>query len=345
MRIQFLGEPLGSPSGLTDLVDLDKLFAQHSVLRGKILRLTSSTLVLQVQQLEVEFDLQNVADNMRLTLQEGLIVELQRLDETTLSLKLPTTQGEGITNEVGNSPLSQVLVDLGVPPTQASLEVSQGLLQRGFGLKKELIWLLLPWAEQGKLDEAFLLLQARFPLKPSLVELVARGKGRTKGEPIYAQAKSNLPEELQELFQKPSWESRRAWTDKFVEGGIFKALVRLVVEERFLDALSSDFVFALPFLQGEDLQASWVRISREDEGQQSENEMQPSFKVELEIPTLNFGLICVKLIVRGKNLALHFRAETLGQLSLESALNSLQEELTTCGWTLVKVNLRGWEDA
>jgi hypothetical protein len=226
--------------------------------------------------------------------------------------------------------------------------VAQGLLQRGFPLQKDLLWRLLPWAEREQLEEAFQLLQARFPLEPSLVEMVAQLRARDVSRPLFPGVKNELSSELQELLKHPSWEGRRSWGDKFADGELFKALIRLVVEERFLEALSPGFVFALPFLLGDDLWVSWVRIAKDDDSQSKEagaGTTSENLKVELQIPTINLGLVEVELWVREKALRIDFQVDDSGAKVLGECVEQLKRELATSGWEQTQIGIGGRDHA
>src|SRR5690606_21660875 len=107
--------------------------------------------------------------------------------------------------------LAEALLALDLRPTEPLQLAAQMLLERGFPLQKEYLLLLLPWAEQGRLEEALLLLEARLPVTADLVELVGEVK---EGFPLSRVVEQGAPEfspELQEALRYPSLRSREAW--------------------------------------------------------------------------------------------------------------------------------------
>lgn len=279
--------------------------------------------------------------NQKGDLIQGQVVELTWQNESTIAVRSPALDQQPLVAKQ----LTQLLMDLNVPPTAEAVLVAQGLLERGYALQESLIWHLMPWAEQGQLDEAFMLFEAKYPVEPKLLAMARELQSQNVGEVLLAGARDETPSELQELLEYPSLESRFKWSAAFAEGETFKALVRLLVEERLVEALLAHdqvFVFALPFLQGDDLYASWVRIQR---GATTEDEEEPrGFDLELEIPTKTLGVIGANLAVRGSNLAITIRVMEHEEMMAE-ALESLKQELRASGWNLQKLQVRGWDHA
>lgn len=354
MRINIGGHKLPLPLDNATQT-LAELLAEGTVLSGEIRRLTPSTgfVLLQNGELEVEIPLPLEGHSLAV----GQVVELMQQGERGIALRIVASDTTDTLPRLGEqtlttSQLEQVLVELNIPAIPETIRVAEGLVQRGFPLQKALVWSLLPWAEKGLLEEAFLALQAKFPLQARLLEAIKDFRARPQQQPVLQEARSELAPDLQETFAKPNWESRSSWSTKFSEGKVFKALARLVVEEQFAEALNNsqgglnqfEYVFALPFLRENDLYAAWVRISQEQNAQSREGDLQKTFRVELEIPTTSFGLVEAELIVAGKNVTLILKPEEQSQL-MENSLATLEEELEELGWNLSKLEMAGWSDA
>lgn len=285
---------------------------------------------------------------------EAFQAELSKTDSKTGATKALSSQ---VSNDLEqavevSTRLEGVLVELDIPPTHAAVAVAQGLLERGFPLQKKLIWTLLPWAERGQLDEALLLLQARFPLVSNMIDLVAELKTKDLHKPLRHETKDELPSELQEVFKTPSLVGRSLWSEQMQEGETFKGLVRLLVEERFIEAIlnwqnKSSVVIALPFLRKQDLYASWVRITRDRDSQhnKSSHDSNEIFQVELAVPTIHLGLIRAELRMIAGDVSITFWAQDDGLNVLESCAKSLEQELSAMGWTVKGIEVGGWDHA
>ncbi|HBN96570.1 MAG TPA: hypothetical protein DDZ66_09740 [Firmicutes bacterium] len=328
-----------------------KLLAEQDVLRGIVRRFTPSSVFvfLQNEEVEVELPLQgrSLAPGQLVELtQEGASVALKRLPHQ------PSVEVSAGQPGLNSKQIEQVLVELNIPPTEEAVLVAQGLMERGFPLQEPLVWSLLPWAEEGQLEEAFLVLQAKFPLKPELLAMVTQLKARPLGDAILAGARDSLPPDLQEILERPSLESRARWNNRFSEGETFKALARLLVEERFVESLLGrqsnpnqlEYVLALPFLRKDDLHAAWVRITRDEDSLKEEGDERGSFWLELEIPTSTLGLVWAELLVRGNTVAVTLKVgEHLERA--EEALEELEQELGASGWNPRELTVRGWDNA
>lgn len=354
MRIVHAGGTMGPPSNITAHMSLFKLMAERDILLGLVRRVTPVSAFLQFDRTEVEWPLTSFSKEQRRALVGGRVVELKRQDEQTFALKILAApagaEGEG--KSLAPPQLEQVLVELNIPPTSEAVLVAQGLLDRGFAIQEELVWSLLPWAERGQLEEAFLLLQAKYPLRPELLSLVRQSRGRSAGDALHLQARASLPPDLQELFASPSWETRAKWSDRLSEGEIFKTLVRLLVEERLAESLInqqsglSEYVFALPFLRNDDLYASWVRIARDDGSRR--RAVQPeetSFYIELQMPSATLGIVGAELCVQGKDVNIVLRVEDEMAARVQGDLELLEQELATAGWSVTGIKVGGWKHA
>ncbi len=324
---------------------LTRLLAEHGVLQGVIRHVSSSSVFVFLQAKEMEIELPLPSQGYSLV--PGQFVELTKQDGTIFLKVLPDHVIEAELGQDFIMPrqLEQVLVELNIPPTDEAVLVAQGLVERGFPVQESLVWSLLPWAEVEQLEEAFLALQAKYPLKPEILTLIRQFRGRDGEAPILIGARDEAPPDLQELLAEPNLEGRARWSDKFSEGELFKSLARLLVEERLVESLSaqSEYILALPFFRDRDLYASWVRIKEEDSSE-SDNREEKGVRVELQIPTATFGMVGAELRVQGRTVALtlsvHEHAERL-----EVALDALGQELVKEGWHPRELQVRRWEDA
>lgn len=325
------------------LQTLTKLLGEQVALRAVVRRVSPSAVWVETGEHDLELPLPGVS------LVAGQVVELTRQDDQTIALRVvadpATNVPEGVVPVRTPAELSQVLLEMNVPPTEEALLVAEGLLARGFPLQESLLWSLLPWAERGQLTEAFLALQAKFPLKPEVLALAKQLQNQDLDKPILTRARDGLPPELENFLTKPSLENRARWSSRLGEGKLFKALARLLVEERFRESLLNDqtnHLFALPFLRGEDLYAAWLRITRDqrDETEKDEDSGVQSFQIELEIPTETFGLVRAELSIRGKEVSIIFSSEE-GLHSGEASLQELALELQEAGWSVKTLQVRG----
>lgn len=332
-----------------------KLLAEQDVLQGLIRRITPHSVFFRFEQQEIEIPLNTLPKEDVLFLLEGQHVEVKKQAEQTITFRIlppaiqPSQQEQ---KSLTPRPLADVLLELNIPPTEEAVLVAQGLLERGFGVQESLVWNLLPWAEQGQLEEAFLLLQGRFPLKAGLLEVARRSETKDIDMPRLSYAKESMSPNLRELFQKPSFASRAKWSANFAEGETFKALVRLLVEERLLESLLTqrvdlhEYVFALPFLRGEDLYAGWVHVKRENESNVPKGEKEVvSFCVEVQIPTKTLGLIGAEIRIQGKSLGIQLKVDEDGSEFVAASLQTLKEELGALGWQVGKIQVGGWDHA
>lgn len=330
-----------------------KLLAEVDVLRGTVRRVTPSSIFFVLQNEETEMELPLPLQGRSLAPGQG--VELTK-EDGGLALKMlphqPFTQVSVDQHTLGSKQLEQVLVELNIPPTEEAVLVAQGLLDRGFPLQESLVWSLLPWAEQGQLEEAFLVLQAKFPLKAELLAMVGQWKARPVGDALLAGARESFSPDLQELLEQPSLESRTRWSKRPFEGESFKALARLLIEERFVESLldgqsnlnQSEYVLALPFLREDDLYATWIRITRDKTTSKDEDEGEKSYRVELTIPTSTWGLVGAELFVQGKAVTGTLKVSKQPE-RMEGALKELELELGAAGWNPRELKVRGWADA
>lgn len=317
--------------------NLAALFAGRTALKGRIQRITGETVVLRLAREVVELPLALFSAPVREALREGIAVELQR-DQGTVQLRVVPAEPVSPQEQPSFSPqtLAEALLALDLRPTEPLQLAAQMLLERGFPLQKEYLLLLLPWAEQGRLEEALLLLEARLPVTADLVELVGEVK---EGFPLSRVVEQGAPEfspELQEALRYPSLRSREAWGARPGEGRVWRAWARLVAYEHLLNSLltaqqegNSGFMLFLPFMLGQDLAAAWVRVSQEQEGEEHQG-LQPH-KLELLLPTQSFGLLRAELVVWGQALRLNLWAEQNLPL-LEGELAELTAELGAAGW-------------
>lgn len=356
MHIHLTSSHMGAPSDSVQN-SLTKLLAQHPVQLGFIRRVAAASVFLQFHQTKLKLPLNSFSEEQRAALVEGRPVELIKRDQSLILRVLSlskTVDSKG--HHVALKQLEQVLVELNIPPTAETVLVAQALLERGFPLQETLIWSLLPWAERGQLSEAFQLLQAKFPLKPELVEMVQSFQTRNVREALGFQIAKDLPLDLQKLLKYPSWESRGMWSDRFSDGELFKALVRLLVEERFVEALfnqqgnSQEFVFALPFSRAEDLYVSWVRITRDDNSQrqddgEDDDKREECLRLRINVPTASLGLVGAEMRVQGKNVSITLNVEEESTGLIWQSMESLEQELTNSGWNLTETRVRGWENA
>ncbi len=347
ISISLAGGQLSPPTN-TMVQTLAKLLAEHDVLPGLVRRVTPSSVWVRISEKDIELPLKGYP------LTSGQVVEISR-DGQTITLKTligqSASHGEAEQKALTPTQLGEVLVELNIPPTTEAVRVAEGLVERGFPLQEALVWSLLPWAEEGQLEEAFLALQAKYPLKQEVLAVAGRLKERHVGEPILTAAREDLPSDLKELFFKPNLGNRTNWHKRFPEGKVFKALARLLVEERLAESLLNremsphhEYLLAIPFLRKDDLYASWVRITRDDPDVGADGEEHNSFRLELEIPTATLGVVGAELFVAGRSVAINLRVEE-GSNDLQLALEDLRQELHASGWNLRELQVRGWDDA
>jgi len=332
---------------------LTRLLAEQGVLRGVVRRVTSDSVFVFLEAREMEVELPLPSQGHSFVAGQG--VELTKQDSRIalgVAAGSVVAASELVQDVVVPPQLEQVLVELNIPPTEEALMVAQGLVENGFPLQESLVWALLPWAENGYLEEAILALQARYPLKAEVLELIRQSQGRDWRDPIVTDARSEVPTELQEWLEEPNLEGRASWSDKFSEGKVFKALTRLLVEERLVESLlgrehtsrQSEFVLALPFFRGNDLYASWVRITREQDAPRTEYDEEESIRVTLEVPTVSLGLVGVELLVQGRRVGLRLKVHDHPE-RLEGALEAFGQQLAEAGWKPEKLQVRRWDDA
>lgn len=332
----------------TNLHDLAKLLARQGTLRALVRRLGSSSIFLKVhlgdRQVEVEVPLQGHV------LTPGQLLELTLHDEHSIYLKVLEPPGPAVEVDAP-SQLEHVLAELNIPPTEEAILVAKALVDRGFPLQESLVWSILPWAEQGFLEEAFLALEARFPLKQEVLTMIRHLVSKSVREPILTEA-SEIPTDLLEPFKRPSLENRTLWENRLSGGEAFKALARLLVEERFVEAFLSrqgsphqfTYVFALPFLRQDNLYAGWLRITRDSPAAKEGGDLPMSFRIELQIPTASLGLVDVELVVEGKEVSATLSLEAQ-PADIKAAIEAFGQELNEAGWQLRKLQVRRWSDA
>lgn len=325
-----------------------QLLAEQERTGGLIRRLTADAVVFQFPRGQLELPLSSVPPELRPLLAEGLPVTLMTDGGGKPLLKLSPPPAAWEASEAAFTELEGALVELDVYPSPEALRAAQALLERGFPLRKQVLLRLLPWAEQGRLEEALVLLEVGFPLTHSLAELVQELQGGKLSHSLQTAVEEELPEELRRALQQPDFAQRGIWKERLAEGELFKTLVRLLAAERLLEAWLNrgdqvnQFVFALPFLRDNQLFASWVRITKGPQGQ--EEYEAGVFRIRLEVPTASLGLVGMELKVRGKRLSLEFQVEERGQL-VQDSLEALRQELAASGWQLEKFKVGGWDDA
>jgi hypothetical protein len=323
------------------------LHGGRQVLAGVIQRITSASVFLRSGQVEAELPLAAISAELRDALREGLLVELHR-EQGVLVLKVVTAVQEPAGREQpvrAPQTLEEALLALDIRPSGEAQLAAKALLEAGLPLQKDFLRVLLPWAERGRLEEALQLLQTGFPVTAELVELAGELSERPADQAVPAEIAPELPEELEEALRYPSLRSRSAVNGRQAEGRVFRALARLLAEEKLLTALipsnrggeEREFIFFLPFLRGEDLHAAWVRVGREGE-ESPEDEREKSFRLELLLPTDAFGLVRAELFVQGQKVRLHLAAER-GEESLSGQADELRAELLEAGWQLSEVKV------
>lgn len=172
--------PMIRLDGLTQ--PLLQLFQGSSKLEGVIKEITPASILLQLGQAELELPLESSRPDVRAWLREGLKVELHR-QQGVFILKAQPAASQPEPAALAVRPLDEALLALDIPPTPEALLTAKTLLEQGFPLQKEHLWVLLPWAEQGRLEEALQLLQAGFAQHPHLWSWsVSFGKNR-RGRP------------------------------------------------------------------------------------------------------------------------------------------------------------------
>lgn len=323
---------------------LTELFAGRQTLMGIVARITPTSVFLRLAQAELEVPLARLGGELQDLLREGQPVVLHGEDGAVIleaAAQPPAAPGpEG--SVVSTQTLKDALLALDIRPTEEAQLAAAGLLERGFPLQKEYLRALLPWAQRGKLEEALQLLQARFPFTPELVELVSEVREKPISQPLWEQAVEELPPELQEALRHPSLRSRAELGGTMREGRPLRALARLLAAERLIQFHGAatqgegrEFVFSLPFLKGQDLFASWVRIARDAETPQAEEQ---AFRLEMLLPTDSFGMVRAELFVLGRSVRLHLEAEK-NHHSLAAQAEELQVELGAAGWQLGEVKV------
>lgn len=325
-------------------LELDSLFENLSETNPPpaiIKQITNHSFVLEVNRQVFELPLSETDLAIFNRVEVGDLLELRVEAEITLVLQ-PILQPEPVGEEgmqiVLPKQLETVLLELNIPPTTEAMLVAQKLVEDGFALKDDLIWALMPWAEEGHLEEALLLLKAKFPLKQALVEVVQGLKERSPKELIVPRAEEDMSTEVKELLRSPRLEHQTKWSRELGLGETGKTLARLLVEANLLETILDEYIFAVPFLQNNDLRSAWVRISREKRSFKGKHEEGKQFLVEIQIPTLNFGVVGALLKLQGKALDVTLKLES-DVADLAFPLVDLQEELEEAGWEVKKLVL------
>lgn len=325
-------------------LELDSLFENLSETNPPpaiIKQITNHSFVLEVNRQVFELPLSETDLAIFNRVEVGDLLELRVEAEITLVLQ-PILQPEPVGEEgmqiVLPEQLETVLLELNIPPTTEAMLVAQKLVEDGFALKDDLIWALMPWAEEGHLEEALLLLKAKFPLKQALVEVVQGLKERSPKELIVPRAEEDMSTEVKELLRSPRLEHQTKWSRELGLGETAKTLARLLVEANLLETILDEYIFAVPFLQNNDLRSAWVRIFREKRSFKGKHEEGKQFLVEIQIPTLNFGVVGALLKLQGKALDVTLKLES-DVADLAFPLVDLQEELEEAGWEVKKLVL------
>lgn len=228
------------------------------------------------------------------------------------------------------------LLELNIPSTPSTEAVAHALIKGGFPLKEQLIWSLVPWAEQGLVEQAVLLLRAKFPLTGELVEVVKEFQDQQAGEDLLANIAPKLSPELRKGLSKPAFENRTKISPKQEDFVVIRSFLKLATKEKLIQALLTDsnqeeYVFALPFLLKNDLDTSWVRIKGDRED--AANVFKENFSIDFLLPTLNFGLVEGELVVVGrKEVQLNLWLEEGDQPFVADKLAILRAELLEQGW-------------
>ncbi len=359
MRIEFTGAAFTPASGEMDIQQLFKLLLERDRLMALITRMSSGSLVLEIDG--KEFKLPRaffIVPCGEEALAPGGMIEIERRGETTLAFTVLDSDLEMVVappEQAAFSSLEAHLSTLGISHSAGAVLVARALLERGYPLERELVLALVPWAERGELTEALILLQARFPLRRGLVQVV---QSLTHRPPVAERiaAINELPPDLRQALAAPSSSiaDRTAWSSEFTEGETFKALCRLLVQERLLEAVAvqaggGELVLAFPFVLAHGLYACWARFYRADRGDGRE-EMTADWRerplhIELEIPTTALGVVGVRLVVAGQNLTLSLQVEGEEKSLWRQAAEELKQELAANGWRLGAVEIGRWSHA
>lgn len=320
-----------------------------------IKRVSAHSIILQIGSKEVGWPLAKLTEKEKAMLVPKAVVELSfshdygyRLDVLS-DEEVPETRIHG--ENVITRELSEVLVELDIPATEATLLIAKTLLEQGFSLKKEMLWDLLPWAERGLLNEALELLKADFPLRFEFLDILVNQSNAKVQEPLLKNVIRDLPLEVVELFTVPKWENRKNWAKHLGEGETFKVLARLLTEERLLEAVaqagkdnSLNFVFALPFMLEDNLHAGWVRVYVKEDTDEAEHQNEKGIRLNLEIPTLSMGLVTVDLHILDNKVNITFSVERNKKAFPESSLAVFRDELSGSGWDLIDAGVAIKED-
>lgn len=341
MEVKLFG---GEERPFMDAESWDSLLSvlnQDQPVVATVKRITSQSVLLKIGTRNWELPLNKLEAEQGKQLSAGDQVQLKLLSSERLLINKtgyhPIYENPKETPLIPSS-IQEAVLELGVPANPTTEAVAEALLKGGFALKEQLIWALVPWAEQGLLESAILLLQAKFPLTLELVEAVERFKERGPQQALLENVKENLSPELQETLEKPTWENRGKISTKAQDLKVLQGLTELVVEENFVQSLfnrnnlETEYVFSLPFLLGSDLHTSWVRIKPEQENQENAKQ-EPKFRIDLLIPTLSCGLVETELVVWGKSLRLTLWMENADFELMEDQLSLLKQELIGQGWT------------
>lgn len=340
MQINFIGGNLQFPLNFSSGELLTELFKEGNALFATIRRSTPHSIFLMVESREFELPLAKLTKEQQAELTLGSLVRLEMLpDRTLLMTKMMESRFQGETQEIPSieTSLAEALLELNISATPETLEVAKALVEGGFPLQEKLVWALLPWAEREQLETALLLLRAKFPLTPELVELVEELRVREEIKAPIFRSQEELSLELKEALTEPRWENRDKLSTKSQDQELVRRLVKLVVEEQFVEtlvnrqALGREYVFALPFLLNDDLYTSWVRISSEQQSKEGVS-TEKSFRIDLEIPTTSLGLVEGELVVWGKSLRLTLWLEDGGTEFMGEELSALERELLSQGW-------------
>lgn len=340
MHINFVGGNVGLPLNLGSQELLTQLLSEQGAFLATIKKLTPHSILLKVENGELELPLAQSTKEQRAELAPGSLVRIEMFQEQTLVMtKVPPSKPQSFDPREGfaiPAQLDEALVELNIPATPTTIAVARALLEGGFALQEKLVWALLPWAENGQLEKVLPLLQAKFPLTPELVEVVEEVRHREGEQALLPKIREQLSPEFQESLTRPRWENRAKWSNKPQDREAVQRLVKLLVEERFVESLLNqqahlgEHVFALPFLLNDDLYTSWVRIAQEQ--RPAEGSTERGFRIQLAIPTSHFGLVEADLAVWGKNIRLTLWVDGVDPENMAGALPNLEGELIAQGW-------------
>ena len=168
--------PMIRLDGLTQ--PLLQLFQGFSKLEGVIKEITPASILLQLEQAELNCPgkLKARCESMA---QEGLKVELHR-QQGVFILKAQPAASQPEPAALAVALDEALLVWISLLPQRRSSQPRP--FRAGFSLQKEHLWVLLPWAEQGRLEKPSSCCRLGCAT-PALVELVSELRENRRGRP------------------------------------------------------------------------------------------------------------------------------------------------------------------